>query len=161
MFALIFSRGETSMYNTFLIFHNILRWAVLIGGVLAIGHAFWGWFGKKEWTPTGSQFGLLFTISMDLQLLLGLLLYFVFSPITTKAFSDFGGAMGDGNVRFYLVEHIFGMVLAVALVHIGRSRAKKMSADLQKHKTAAIFFTIALVVVLASIPWARPLLRIS
>ena len=149
------------MYNIFLVFHNILRWVVLIGGLLAVGRAIWGWQGKKEWTPLDSQFGLVFTIGMDVQLLLGLLLYFVLSPITTTAFSDFGAAMSDGNVRFFVVEHIFAMVLAVALVHIGRSRAKKAADALSKHKTAAIFFTIALLVILAAIPWSRPLFRTS
>lgn len=149
------------MYNTFLVFHNILRWVVLIGGLLAVGRAIWGWQGKKAWTPLDSQFGLIFTIGMDVQLLLGLLLYFVLSPITTTAFADFGGAMADSNVRFFVVEHIFGMVLAVVLVHVGRSRAKKAADALSKHKTAAIFFTLALLVVLAAIPWSRPLFRAS
>ncbi len=149
------------MYNTVLVFHNIVRWVVLIGGVLAAGKAIMGWQGKKAWTPLDNQFGMIFTISMDVQLLLGLLLYFVLSPITTTAFSDFGAAMADSNVRFFVVEHIFAMVLAVALAHIGRSRAKKAADAVSKHKTAAIFFTLALIVVLAAIPWWRPLFRSS
>ena len=94
------------MYNLTLILHNLFRWLILIIGVLAVIRAFIGWFGKKEWTQLDDRLGLGFTVSMDIQLLLGLLLYFVFSPITKKAFQDFGAAMADSNLRYFAVEHI-------------------------------------------------------
>lgn len=147
------------MYMTILAFHNILRWVVLLGGLLAVGKAVAGWLGKKEWTPVDSQFGLIFTIGMDTQLLLGLLLYFVLSPITTHAFTDFGAAMADSEVRFFAVEHIAVMLVAVVLAHVGRARTKKMADAVGKHRVAAIFFTLALLAVLAGTPWMRPLFR--
>lgn len=146
------------MYGTILAFHNILRWLVLVAGLLAAGRALLGWFGGKAWTPLDNQAGLLFTISMDVQLLLGLLLYGVLSPITQQAFADFGAAMGDAGLRFFAVEHIAVMIVAVALAHVGRTRAKKAATDQKKHQMAAIFFTIAILAVLAAIPWSRPLL---
>lgn len=149
------------MYPTILAFHNIIRWVVLIGGILAAGRALLSWQGKKEWTDLDNQFGLIFTISMDTQLLLGLLLYFVLSPITTSAFSDFGAAMSDAGARFYLVEHITLMIIAVVLAHVGRSRSKKGIDAAKKHRAAAIFFTLAIIAVLAAIPWNRPLLPVG
>ncbi|MCA9962185.1 MAG: hypothetical protein KC443_24285, partial [Anaerolineales bacterium] len=142
------------MYTTVLAFHNIVRWVVLISGLLAAGKAIMGWLGKKSWTDIDNQFGLIFTISMDVQLLLGLLLYFVLSPITTQAFSDFGAAMADAGARFWAVEHIFTMIVAVALAHVGRSLSKKAPDALHKHQRAAIFFTIAILAILAAIPWS-------
>lgn len=149
------------MYSTVLAFHNIVRWVVLISGLLAVGKAIIGWVGKKNWTDMDNQLGLIFTISLDVQMLLGLLLYFVLSPITTKALSDFGAAMADAGARFWAVEHIFTMIVAVALAHIGRSRAKKASSTISKHQQAAIFFTIAILAILTAIPWARPLFPIG
>ena len=146
------------MYPILLGLHNITRWLVLIVGILAIVRAFMGWSGKRPWTGLDNSAGLFFTISMDVQLLLGLLLYGVFSPITTGAFADFGAAMSNPDARFWLVEHIFMMVLAVILAHVRRSLAKKAPTDVAKHKRAAIFFTLALIVVLAGIPWFRPML---
>ncbi|MBE2200292.1 MAG: hypothetical protein IAE79_16880 [Anaerolinea sp.] len=145
------------MYGTVLAFHNIMRWVVLLGGLLAIGKAIAGWQGKKEWTPMDNQFGLIFTMSMDVQLLLGLLLYFVLSPITKSIFADFGAAMSDAGARFWAVEHIFLMIVAVALAHIGRSRAKKAPTDVSKHQRTAVFFTLAILAILLAIPWSRPL----
>ena len=146
------------MYPIVLGLHNITRWIVLIVGVVAVVRAFMGWFGKKPWVDLDNKLGLYFTISMDVQLLLGLLLYVVLSPITTAAFSDFGAAMGDPTVRFWLVEHIFMMIVAVILAHVGRTLSKKAATDVSKHQRAAIFFTLAIVAVLAAIPWFRPLL---
>jgi hypothetical protein len=104
------------------------------------------------------QPGLFFVIAMDLQLLLGLLLYVVLSPITTGGFRDFGAAMSDSGTRFFLVEHLLTMVVAVVLVHIGRARSRRATDDQAKARTAAIFYTLALLVILLGMPWFRPLL---
>jgi len=146
------------MYDFILTLHNLTRWLVLIFGVLAVLRAFYGWFGKKAWSQLDDRLGLGFTITMDIQLLLGLLLYFVFSPITKTAFRDFGAAMAESDLRYFAVEHILMMVIAVILVHIGRALSKRADTDAGKHKRAAIFFTLGLLVVLAAIPWFRPLL---
>lgn len=146
------------MYNLTLILHNLFRWIILIVGVLAVIRAFIGWFGKKEWASIDDRLGLWFTVSMDIQLLLGLLLYFVFSPITKTAFQDFGAAMADSDLRYFAIEHIMMMVIAVILVHIGRALSRGADTDNGKFKRVAIFFTLGLLVVLAAIPWSRPLL---
>ena len=141
------------MYSFILATHNIVRWFVLIFGLLAVIKAFIGWSGKKEWKGLDDKLGLGFTISLDVQVLLGFLLYIVFSPITRTAFSDIGAAMGNSELRFFLVEHFLMMIIALVLAHIGRSRAKKADTDVSKHKNAAIFYTIAMLLILAAIPW--------
>jgi len=146
------------MYPFVLAIHNIFRWLVLIFGVLAVVRALIGWFGKGQWTDLDDKLGLGFTISIDVQFLLGLLLYVFLSPITKSAFANMSAAMSDSATRFFLVEHSVMMLLAIILAHIGRSRAKKADIDIAKFKNAAIFFTIALLIILAAIPWFRPLL---
>jgi putative Ca2+/H+ antiporter (TMEM165/GDT1 family) len=69
--------------------------------------------------------------------------------------SDFGAAMKDSGIRFYAVEHFSMMFIAVVLVHIGRAKSKKAKTDLAKFKTATIFYLLALVIILAAIPWSR------
>jgi hypothetical protein len=146
------------MYPFILALHNIIRWIVLILGVVAAGRAFIGWFGKKEWAKTDRLLGMFFGIGMDLQLLAGLLLYFFFSPITTAALRDFGSAMKVNDLRFFAVEHAAVMVLAVVFAHLGSTLAKKAPAATAKFQRAAIFFTLAVLCILAAMPWARPLL---
>lgn len=151
-----------TVYTITLILHNILRWIVLLAGIVAAGKAIVGWTGRRPWTTGDGQLGLLFTISMDLQVLIGLLLYFILSPVTTSNFSNFGEAMGNADVRFFLVEHSLLMIVALVLAHVGRSRSKKADTNEARHRAAAIFFTLAIVAVLLAIPWTgRPLLRLS
>ncbi|MFW6096644.1 MAG: hypothetical protein ACOC9Z_01140 [Chloroflexota bacterium] len=149
----------TIAYDITLTLHNLLRWIVLIAGLLAAIKAIIGWMQNGPWGSADRQLGRLFTVSLDIQVLLGLILYFVLSPVTTTNFSNFGEAMGNADIRFFLVEHLALMIVAVALAHIGSSRSRKAELDRNKHRLAAIFFTLAMIAIVVSIPWARPLFR--
>jgi len=141
------------MYDFVLTLHNYLRWIVLIVGLAAIVMAWAGAASKARWTPPQRNLGRLFTGVFDLQVLVGIVLYVFLSPLTTAAFSDMGAAMKDSTIRFFVVEHLVGMVIAAIVVHIGAARGKSKDSPLQ----AAIFYTIGLLIVLAAIPWGRPL----
>ncbi len=146
------------MYTGLLHTHNLFRWLVLLMLVVAIAFGFVGWISKKEWTKKDNIAGLLLTIFIDIQFLVGFILYAFVSPTTKAAFANFGAAMKDDILRFYAVEHVLMMVIALVLVHIGRAKSKKATSAWKKHRTAAIFYGIALVVILAAIPWNRPLM---
>jgi heme A synthase len=136
----------------------MFRWLVLIVIVLAVVFAFIGWLKKQEWNKKDNTTGLILTIFMDIQFLVGIILYAFVSPLTKAAFSDFGAAMKNSALRFYAVEHILLMVIALVLVHIGRSKSKKAVAPWKKHRVAAIYYGIALVLILLGIPWDRALM---
>jgi len=151
------------LYTALLAIHSYLRWLVVLAGLMAIVRAVSGAAGRKSWTPADDRAGFWFVTAVDAQFLLGILLYAFLSPFTYQAFGDFGAAMKNSVLRFWAVEHILGMVIGVALVHLGRIRTRKTDS-LRRHKVAAIFFGLALAVMLASIPWpgtpaGRPLLR--
>jgi hypothetical protein len=151
------------MYAAALILHSWLRWIVIFAGLVAFARAVSGASGTKSWTPSDDRAGFWFTMSLDLQVLIGLALYFFLSPFTAQAMRDFGGAMKDPQLRFWAVEHGFGMLIGVALAHIGRVRARKADS-LRRHKVAAIFYGLSLLAVAVSIPWpgmpnARPWVR--
>jgi len=153
------------MYSSALWLHSLLRWAVLLTGAIAWFRSIGGATAKRPWTAKDDLWGMLFTISLDTQLLVGLVLYFVFSPFTKIAFQDFGGAMANPSLRFWAVEHITGMIIGIALAHVGRVKIRKAQGDARKHRLATIYFGLALVVVCASIPWpgmpvSRPLFRL-
>lgn len=148
------------MYAVVLSIHNILRWVVLILGVIALVRALVGWFGRRDWTQADRRWGSFFAISLDIQLLLGLLLYFFLSPLTTQALQDFGAAMGNDQTRFFALEHALYMVLAVVFAHLGSVLARRAPEDVARHRRAAIWFGLALVVIFLGMPWFRPLLRL-
>lgn len=142
------------MYTALLHAHNGFRWLVLASIATYVVISFVGWLGGGNWKKSDSVLGLIATILIDIQFLIGLILY-VISPLRQTAFQDFGAAMQNSTLRFFAVEHVVLMLLALALVHIGRSRTKKAVSYTKKHRTGAIFFSLALVLILAGIPWDR------
>ncbi len=145
------------MYTGLLHTHNLFRWLVLIAAVVAIALAFTGWIGKKEWKKRDNLAGMLLTIFIDIQFLVGIILYAFVSPITKAAFTDFGAAMKNADLRFYAVEHIVIMIVALAVIHVGRSKSKKAATPVKQHMAAALFYTIGLILILSAIPWNRAL----
>ncbi len=148
-----------------LILHNLVRWAVLFFGLWTLLNGITGYFGKRNYTVNDNRSNLFFMISCDIQLLLGLILYFVNG--WSAKLKDLGSNMKDPYVRFFTMEHLVMMLLAWILVHIGRASVKKAATDAGKHKKMLLFFGIAIVLILASIPWpfreaiARPLFRVN
>lgn len=147
-----------SFYQILLAIHNILRWIIVIFALTTIVTTCIAVIGKKPWDNRLSKFGLFYTISLDTQLLIGLLLYFVFSPLTKAFFSDIGTAMSNATLRFFGMEHFLIMLIAAAFAHIGNSSGIKDLPDEKKLRRAAIFYTISFLLILGGIPWAsRPL----
>lgn len=143
------------MYVGFLHIHDTLRWLLLIGLLITLTKYLAGWLGNKQWKRADNILGISVTLLMDLQLVTGLVLYFFLSPITQIALSDFGAAMKNADLRFYAVEHLSLMLIAVVLVHFGRAKSKSAKTDEGKFKAGSIFFLIALMVIFAAIPWSR------
>jgi hypothetical protein len=151
------------MYVALVILHSWLRWLVLAAGLNALARSIGGAQSRRPWNAGDALAGKWLVILFDAQFLIGLILYAGLSPLTQLAFNDFGAAMRQADLRFWAVEHIAGMLIASALIHIGRKKSLKAPEE-RRHKTALIFFGLALVIVLLSIPWpgmpaARPLFR--
>src|SRR4029079_19179703 len=102
------------MYTAVLVLHSWLRWAVIVAALLVFIR------GSRLVNSTTR----VFTILLDVQLLLGLLLYVALSPFTRVAFQDMAAAMRDPGLRFWAVEHLTGMLLAVVAAHVGRARVR-------------------------------------
>jgi hypothetical protein len=154
------------MYSIVLTLHSLLRWFVLIFGLLAVVRAVSGWTGGRPWTGADNRAGLLFTIFLDVQILLGLLLYFALSQFGSVVFHDFATAMRTPQLRFWAVEHVTMMLLGAVVAHVGRVLIRKSPADATRHRRAALFFAAALLLIIAGIPWpgsanARPLFRLG
>ena len=146
-----------------LVLHNLMRWAVTIFGLWTLFSAISGVISKRNFTPADNKANLLFMISCDIQLILGLVLYFVNSWF--DRLKDLSNNMKDANTRFFTIEHALMMIIAWLLVHVGRVSVKRAGTSSAKHKRSLIFFGLAILLILAAIPWpfreaiARPLYR--
>ena len=136
------------MYKILLGLHSGIRYLVIILFVLALIMAITGLFGKKPYTQVNRKVNLFAMISAHIQLLTGLILYF-FSP--NVMLSNMGAAMKDTMMRYWTVEHGVMMIFAVVLITIGHSRSKKAIDAFNKHRAIALFYGLALLVILLAI----------
>lgn len=144
--------------------HNLMRWLVLLFAILTIFSSLSGMTSGKTFTTRNKKIALFLMICCDIQLLVGLALYFL-GPWGIKNIQNQGMAnvMKDSASRFFGIEHAFGMLVAIILVHIGYANAKKNIADSTKFKRLFWYTMIALLIIIITIPWpfreavARPL----
>lgn len=143
------------MHELLLLLHSWVRWVAVIGGILAVVTAF------SSNDPKNNRWSLIFTIGLDVQFLVGLLLL-----LTSNVFSNMGETMRDATARFYAVEHPTMMIIALALAHVGRVMARKAATPASARTKSLIFLGLAALLVVAMTPWpfrldARPLFRFS
>jgi hypothetical protein len=136
------------MYSTVLLVHSWLRWLVLLLGLLALL--------RPPQRSDRDRSGLLFTIALDVQFLAGVLLYAALSPLTRAAFHSMSAVMQHAQLRYWVVEHPFGMLVALALGHLARA----------KPRWRTVFILLALIILAALLPWpglpyGRPLFRMT
>lgn len=147
------------MNDFFLALHNTLRWVVFFSGIAVLVRLLRGWLGKKPYVKQDRLLGMLFNSAIDLQILLGLILYFLTSSYGLNAFQaqPFSEVMANASIRLFTVEHPLMMFAAAVFAHLGNALAKKAHNDITRHKRAAIFFGLALLLILAGNPWGRSL----
>src|SRR5688572_13489482 len=130
------------MYVALLAIHSLLRWVVIAAGLAATGRGLAGWRSDR-WSHGDGRVGKLFIIALDLQFVIGLALYLIYSPTLKAATMNIGAAMADPLLRFFLVEHAVGMIVAIVLAHVGRIRIQRTRDANRRHRAAAIFFGLA------------------
>jgi len=132
--------------------HSVGRWIVLILLLFAIINSLLA--GSRPYIKSDNRLGLLLTIFADLMLLVGIYLYFV-GPLGYKIMQNAGmsAVMKDPYNRFFAVEHMAGMLIAIILIHIGKAQGRRPIGDRAKHRRTMIFYLVALLIILASIPW--------
>jgi hypothetical protein len=151
------------MYTAVLTIHSWLRWAAILTGVGATLAALRNPSSADD--SVADRWGLFMMMALDTQMLLGLILYFALSPFTTQAMQDFGAAMKTPQLRFWAVEHVTTMMVAVILAHVGRVLARKATTPASKRTRRLICFGLSTLLMLAGTPWpgttnGRPLFRL-
>lgn len=130
-------------------------WAYLVLAVLVFAtlNALYKFFGDKEFDAKDFRISLFALITMHIQLLIGIILYFTKDYFSIISDLGMGEVMKNAGLRNLIVEHPTTMIVATALVTIGYSKHKKKLVSKPKFKMLAIFYTLALILVLAKIPW--------
>jgi len=142
------------MTPTLILIHSLLRWAVILVMVSVTAAMALRYVKAAVWTASDRRSALLFTIVLDTQFLVGLVVYGV-SPITRGAMKDMATAMHEPSVRYFVAEHPTMMLLSVLLAHAGSVFAKKALTDRAKFGRATAFFAASTALMLWGIPWFR------
>ena len=144
---------ELSLYEVMRHIHSVGRWIVLLLLLFAIFNSLIA--GRRPFIKSDNRLGLLLMIFADIMLLIGIYLYFVgpFGYKTFQKYSNVGDLMRNSTDRFYAIEHMVGMLIAIVLIHIGKAQARKPMSDRAKHRRTMIFYLLALLIILVSIPW--------
>ncbi len=140
------------MYNGLLHLHSALRWVILLLLLLALVRSFRD--RNQPFTNSHRKAGLFLMISADIMLLVGLYQWFVgdwgLKSIQTNGMVN---VMKNASLRFYAIEHLVAMIIAIVLIHIGYAHAKKSIPDNIKHKRTLLYYGLALLIILIMIPW--------
>lgn len=131
--------------------HSYNRYLILAALVYVLYRSWSGWMGKKSFEKADNTASVALLGLAHLQLLLGLIQYFVTSTYTRDGMADMGAAMKNEWLRYFTVEHAFMMILAVVFIQVGRTTSKKATTDEAKHKKLAIWTTAATVLILAAL----------
>ena len=137
------------MYAFIQKFHSGWAYVALFLLVIAVVNSLIGWFSKKEFAARDRKIALFGLIATHIQLLVGLILYFV-SPLGLAVF----GQMKDDELRLTSLEHPLINVIAITLITIGWSKHKKGATNEAKFKAIVIFFGLGLLLILSRIPWS-------
>jgi hypothetical protein len=153
-----------SGYELVRLVHGYWRWMVLASGLVVLARAIAGLRGTARWTPVDERAAKIFVAAVDVQVLLGLVLYFGLSPFFQAVHQSFHASMKDPITRFFGIEHETAMVIAFVAAHVGRVRARRAIDPRRKQRATLVSLIVFFVVVAWAIPWpwravGRPLFR--
>lgn len=126
--------------------HSTLAVILLIGLLVSIIIAISNLSSNK---PYNRKIALLGLVSAHLQLVIGLIYYFIMGFPSMIS----GGVMKDALLRFKVIEHPLTMIIAIILITMGYSKAKRQTDAKKANKTVVTFYIIGLILVLIRIPW--------
>jgi len=153
-----------STYSVVLFVHSWIRWLVVGLLIAVVVDTARGWALRRAWSHAGERLHRVLVAAADLQLSLGLWLYFVASPIAAAFRANPGRAMRDPTARFFGIEHVTMMLLALTALHVGRALSKRATDSVVRHRRVFAWTLLAVALVGAGIPWplvraGRPLFR--
>ena len=152
--AINFGNPMDTFYNILKHTHGGLRWLLLVVMIVAIFKFFTGWSKNRVFEASDKKLALVTLILVHLQLVFGLVLYFL-SPYPQMLAENAQEVMANSELRFFAVEHLIGMLVAIALITVGYSRAKRLKHDFKKFRVLLVTYLLSFLLIMALIPWDR------
>jgi len=141
------------MFPIVLILHSLTRWFVLLTLVISLFYSFKGWYNHEPFKKNDNHLRFITVSFAHTQLVLGLWLYFT-SPLVRYFLENFKESIHVTQLRFFGMEHITMMLLAVMCITMGSSISRRKKNDREKFKAIALWYSIGFILIFTSIPWA-------
>lgn len=141
------------MYSILLSLHSVFRWLVIASLLIAISKSIMGLRKQKNFTPFDNAVRHWTATIAHIQMVIGISLYFI-SPIIDYFLSNYSESVHNKEIRFFGLEHSTMMLSAITLISIGSIKGKRKTTDSDKFKTIAIWFSLALLIILLMVPWS-------
>lgn len=135
------------------VLHSYWAYLVLLILVLATFNAIIKTLSKSPYGAKDFRISLFTLIVSHIQLLIGIVLYFTSPYFSAFSEQGMGEVMKNPGLRLYLVEHPLTMIIAIVLITMGYSKHKKKLSSTKKFRMIAIFYALALILILSRIPW--------
>ncbi len=140
------------MYSFLLVSHSIFRWLVLLSLIFSIYRAYLGYTQNKVFSKSDNALRHWTATIAHLQLTIGIILY-IKSPIVDYFWDNLNQALKNPDATFFGLYHFLLMITSIIILTIGSALAKRKTTDKEKYKTMLIWFSIALLIIFAAIPW--------
>jgi hypothetical protein len=140
------------MYSTLLHAHSIIRWLVVAGILIPLVGSYAALLRPRPFSKADSAGIKWGTSASHLQLVVGMALY-VYSPFIREFWSAPASSVANTQLLFFSLIHIIGMITSIVLMTVGSSMARRAESDRERFRAVAIYWTIAVVVILLLIPW--------
>lgn len=139
------------MHTLLATLHSYNRYLILAALLFVLFRAFSGWLTRRPYEKIDNTASLVLVSLAHLQLLIGLIMWGFTSAWTQTAFANMGLAMKDPNQRYWAVEHLVAMLIAIVLIQLGRTFAKKTPDQTAKHRKTAIYTAIAALIIVVTL----------
>ncbi len=166
-FILSLLHQNSEAMDAFLIpLHSICRWLVLLSLLYAIGRAYSGYKSHRDYSDYDNQVRHWTATIAHIQLIIGMILY-IKSPFASYFWKNTGTSLQHIEIAFYGFLHPLLMLVAVVMITIGSSLAKRKEESTAKYRTLLIWFSVALLIIFVAIPWPfsflsqRPYIRVK
>jgi hypothetical protein len=147
------------VYSWVLIAHSAWRWAVLLAGCSAVLGATLITPRQPNWATAGPGLNWLFVMALDVQILLGAVLYLL-SPFTTIIPTTAPSLSLSPQFDYFATFHPASMVAAFVMAHLGAVLIRRGRSEVERRRRAIFFHGLTLMIVIYAIPWWRPWWRL-
>lgn len=140
------------IYPIVLLIHSTVRWLVLGSLLAALASAYGGLLRPRSYSSVDQLLRVVATSIAHTQLLVGIYLYTI-SPIIRYYWQNRTDSGKSSELSFFALIHISLMLIAVIIITIGSSKAKRQLIAQQQFRTTAVYFTVGLLLILLAVPW--------